>query len=94
MSTQPPYPLHESVVNRINPEYAAFYNKHIINNQQVHLQPVSASRSSGILIPGAGPLQSVASTVDYAIKRQESEGPDVNVRCFTPHGEKPENGWP
>ncbi|KAI1042028.1 hypothetical protein LB505_012175 [Fusarium chuoi] len=71
MSNQPPYPLHESVLDRIDPEYAAFYNKHIIDKQQVHLQPVEASRSSGILIPGSGPLQPVASTIDYAIKPKD-----------------------
>ncbi|RGP66600.1 triacylglycerol lipase [Fusarium longipes] len=94
MGSQPPYPLHESVVGRIDPEYAAFYNKHIIDKQQVHLQPIEASRASGVLIPGSGPLQSVASTVDYQIKRKESEGPDVSVRCFTPNGERPAAGWP
>lgn len=94
MSNQPPYPLHESVVDRIHPEYAEFYNKHIFDKQQVHLQPVEASRTSGVLIPGSGPLQPVASTVDYAVKRRESEGPDVAVRCFTPEGEKPAAGWP
>jgi acetyl esterase/lipase len=94
MSSQPPYPLHESVVGRIDPEYAAFYNKHIIDKQQVHLQPIEASRASGVLIPGSGPLQPVASTVDYKVKRKESDGPDVSVRCFTPNGEKPAAGWP
>ncbi|KAI0174417.1 alpha/beta hydrolase fold-domain-containing protein [Pestalotiopsis sp. NC0098] len=92
--TQPPYPLHESTKGRINEEYATFYNKHIFDKQQVHLQPVEASRSSGILIPGAGPLQPVASTADYSITRKESQGPDVKVRCFTPEGEKPAAGWP
>lgn len=43
----PPYPLHESVVDKLDPEYVAFYNKHIINQQQVHYQPVAASRTSG-----------------------------------------------
>ena len=94
MSNEPPYPLHASVVGRIDPEYADFYNKHIIDKQQVHLQPIEASRSSGVLIPGSGPLQPVASTVDYKVKRSESEGPDVSVRCFTPNGEKPAAGWP
>lgn len=94
MSNQPPYPLHESVVNRIDAEYAAFYNEHIFDKQQVHLQPVEASRTSGVLIPGSGPLQPAASTVDYSIPRKESEGPDVGVRCFTPEGEKPAAGWP
>jgi len=31
---------------------------------------------------------------DFSIKRLESEGPDLMVRCFTPEGEKPEDGWP
>jgi acetyl esterase/lipase len=94
--SQPPYPLHESVVDRIAPDYADFYNKHIIDKQQVHLQSIEANRSSGILIPGAGPIPSegLASTVDYSIPRAESEGPDVKVRCFTPKGDKPAAGWP
>ena len=94
MTSQPPYPLHESIVNRIDPEYAAFYNEHLVDKQQVHLQPVEASRTGGVLIPGAGPLQPVASTVDYDVQRVESEGPDVKVRCFTPLGERPDAGWP
>lgn len=91
---QPPYPLHDSVVDRINLEYKAFYSKHIFDKQQVHLQPIAASRTSGTLIPGAGPLQKVASTNDYQVKRKESKGADVPVRCFTPEGDKPEGGWP
>lgn len=94
MTAQPPYPLHETIVHRINPEYAAFYNEHLLDKQQVHLQPVEASRTGGVLIPGAGPLQPVASTVDYDVPRVESQGPDVKVRCFTPLGERPEAGWP
>ncbi|OJD10978.1 hypothetical protein AJ78_08155 [Emergomyces pasteurianus Ep9510] len=91
----PPYPLHPSVASKIHPEYAAFYNKHIINGEQVHLQPVAASRTSGVLIPGAGPLLPVGKQEDVTIKRKESDGPDVNVRCFTPVAEQaPEGGWP
>lgn len=91
---QPPYPLHPSVVPRIAPDYAAFYNEHIIDKQQVHLQSLEASRSSGTLIPGAGPLYPVAHTEDFTIPRSESKGPDLKVRCFTPNGRKPEQGWP
>lgn len=94
MSNKPPFPLHESVVDRIDPEYKAFYNKYIFDKQQVHLQPVAASRTGDDLIPGSGPLQTVASTVDYSFPRKESAGPDVRVRCFTPEGEKPAAGWP
>jgi acetyl esterase/lipase len=90
----PPYPLHESIVPRLDPEYADFYNKHIINHQQTHYQPISVSRASGIIIPGAGPPRPVAKTQDLTIPRAESSGPDVSVRCFTPLGEAPEGGWP
>ncbi|KAI0123466.1 alpha/beta hydrolase fold-domain-containing protein [Xylariales sp. AK1849] len=91
---QPPYPLHPSVVGRTNPEYADFYKKHVQQQQQVHLQPIKVSRSSGTLIPGAGPLQPVGKAVDYNIPRAESDGPDVLVRAFTPSGVKPNGGWP
>ncbi|KAI2615981.1 alpha/beta hydrolase fold-domain-containing protein [Hypoxylon sp. NC1633] len=91
---EPPYPLHPSIVERIDPQYAAFYNEHIIKHQQVHLQPIEISRASGTLIPGAGPQASVAKTTDYAIPRQETTGPYVRFRAFTPNGSKPDGGWP
>ncbi|KAL2820303.1 alpha/beta hydrolase fold-domain-containing protein [Aspergillus granulosus] len=91
---QPPYPLHESVKDKLSPDYIAFYNKYILNNQQVHYQPVEASRTGGTLIPGGGLLLTVGKTEDIAIKRRTIPGPDVKVRCFTPSGAKPEAGWP
>lgn len=91
---QPPYPLHSSVADRIHPDYVKFYNEHIIDKQQVHLQPVEASRTSGILIPGGGPKLPVGKTEDISFKRKETEGPDVVVRVFTPEGNTPESGWP
>ncbi|KAF4632972.1 hypothetical protein G7Y89_g5151 [Cudoniella acicularis] len=91
---QPPYPLHESIKDKLDPVYAAFYNKHIIHQQQVHLQPVYASRTSGILIPGGGPQLLVGKKEDILIRRRETKGPDILVRVFTPEGEKPRNGWP
>lgn len=90
----PPYPLHPSIKDKLDPEYVAFYNEFVINLQQVHLQPVEASRTSGILIPGGGPLIDVAKSEDITIKRRQTTGPDVTVRCFTPEGEKPAGGWP
>lgn len=91
---QPPYPLHDSVKDKLDPEYVKFYNSHIFDKQQVHLQPVAASRTSGILIPGGGPKLPVGSTKDYTFSRKETKGPDVQIRVFTPEGEKPEKGWP
>ncbi|RDW85535.1 hypothetical protein BP5796_03860 [Coleophoma crateriformis] len=93
-SPQPPYPLHPSVATKLDTVYVSFYNAHIFDKQQVHYQPVAASRTSGVLIPGGGPKLPVASTEDILIARTETEGPDVAVRVFTPEGEKPEAGWP
>ncbi|KAH8688773.1 Alpha/Beta hydrolase protein [Talaromyces proteolyticus] len=93
-SPQPPYPLHPSVAARVHPEYAAFYNKYIIDKQQVHLQPVSASRVGGVIIPGGGPLLPVGKTEDHLIPRTETGGTDpVPVRVFTPAGTPPQQGW-
>ncbi|GIJ85371.1 hypothetical protein Asppvi_004228 [Aspergillus pseudoviridinutans] len=92
--SQPPYPLHDSVVDKLDPEYVDFYNKYVINLQQVHLQPVAASRTSGVLIPGGGPLLDVGKTEDITIKRRATEGPDILLRSFIPPGEKPADGWP
>ncbi|KAK0121669.1 hypothetical protein ONS95_009954 [Cadophora gregata] len=90
----PPYPLHHSIKDKLDPVYRAFYDEHISDKQQVHLQPVEASRTSGVLIPGGGKLLKVGSTKDYSVRRRESDGPDVMVRVFTPEGERSEKGWP
>ena len=91
---QPPYPLHDSVKDLLDPEYVKFYNQYVANLQQVHLQPVAASRTGGVLIPGGGPLLDVGQTEDIAISRRETEGPEILLRAFTPSGEKPAAGWP
>ncbi|KAB8068789.1 alpha/beta hydrolase fold-domain-containing protein [Aspergillus leporis] len=91
---QPPYPLHPSVKDLLDPEYVSFYNRYVISQQQVHLQPVEASRTSGVLIPGGGPLLEVGKTEDIVIKRRATEGPEIPLRVFTPGGETPEGGWP
>ncbi|KAK9897563.1 putative lipase [Cystobasidium minutum MCA 4210] len=90
----PPYPLHESVVDKLDPEYVAFYNEHIINQQQVHYQPVAASRTSGVLIPGAGEPSKVGAVKDFEIQRKYSQGPNVAVRTFTPDSPAPASGYP
>lgn len=90
----PPYPLHESVIDKLHPQYVAFYNQHLVNVQQVHYQPVSASRVGGRIIPGGSDNLPVGLTQDILIKRLQTEGPDVRVRCFTPEGTPPAGGWP
>ncbi|GLA49263.1 hypothetical protein AnigIFM63604_004926 [Aspergillus niger] len=91
---QPPYPLHPSVQDKLDPEYVAFYNQYVMNQQQVHLQPVAASRSSGVLIPGGGPVLPVGKTIDLRLPRRVTDGPEVPVRVFVPEGTTPASGWP
>lgn len=94
MYPQPPYPIHPSVADKLHPQYTAFYNEYLLNAQQVHYQPIAASRTGGKIIPGGSEVLPVGQTQDVAIKRKESEGADVRVRCFTPPGEAPASGWP
>lgn len=91
---QPPYPLHSSIEHLVDPQYKEFYNKYVINLQQTHYQPVEASRSSGVLIPGGGDKLKVAKTEDFEVTRVETEGDSFKVRVFTPLGETPSEGWP
>lgn len=90
---QPPYPLNEKILPLIDPEYVDFYNKYLVNQQQVHYQPISKSRI-GPVIPGGGEPVELASTIDYNVERQETKGPIIQVRVFTPQGEAPASGWP
>ncbi|CAG9975116.1 unnamed protein product [Clonostachys byssicola] len=91
---QPPYPLHDSVKDLLDPEYVEFYNEYLLNAPQVHYQPVSASRVGGLLIPGGTDPVPVGATTDVQLPRRESAGPPVPVRVFIPPGTPPSSGWP
>ncbi|KAL3483285.1 lipase [Aspergillus germanicus] len=95
MATQPPYPLHESIRDLLDPEYASFYDQYLLHAPQVHHQPVAASRVGGKLIPGGTDPLPVGKTIGVQIPRLESTGPPVPVRIFIPPGAPaaPE-GWP
>jgi triacylglycerol lipase len=88
------YPIHESVRDRIHPEYKEYYNTHLIDKPPTHLVPIEKSRASGNFIPGSGPLVPVGRTEEHCVKRVASSGRDVLVRCFIPEGVKPADGWP
>lgn len=90
---EPPYPLDPSLEAKLDPQYADFYNKHLISLQQVHYQSVEANRTSGTLLPGASPPQP-CDTKDYDIPRAHSQGEDIRVRVYTPNVDKPSGGWP
>lgn len=92
-SRVPSYPIHESVKDLLHKDYVTFYNKYLINCLPTHLQPIEVTRSGkGNL--GASPSLPVGGIQEYLIKRQESTGPNVRVRCFKPDGSPPTSGWP
>ena len=54
---QPPYPLHESVKDRLSPDYVEFYNHYLLNATPVHHLPVGVARkNSGIPPSHSKPL--------------------------------------
>lgn len=89
---QPPYPLHESVAQRLALQYVTFYNQYLLNAQQTHHQPIATSRVGKVV--GGSPGLPVGRTFDLSIGRQESHGDAVPIRVFVPDGQAPEGGWP
>lgn len=90
---QPPYPLHESVAQRLALQYVNFYNQYLINAQQTHYQPIATSRTGNGWLGGSAGLP-VGRTLDLSISRKDSNGGPVPVRVFVPEGQSPEGGWP
>ncbi|KIW98072.1 uncharacterized protein Z519_01656 [Cladophialophora bantiana CBS 173.52] len=91
---RPPYPLHPSVKDRLHPEYVAFYNKFMLNEQQVHHLPLSVARGPRNLPPCHSKPLPVGRVQDISISRRETAGPNILIRCFTPPGIPPRSGWP
>lgn len=91
---QPPYPLHPSIASLLSPQYVAFYNEHVVNAQQAHYQPLEISRIGGTTFTGSSEKLAVGDTKDINIRRRETLGPEIKIRCFIPHGKPPPAGWP
>lgn len=93
--SNPPYPLHESVKDRLHPDYVNFYNNFLINQPQTHYQPISISRAGSPIVAGGSNPVPVGRKQDYLIRRRETPGPQVPVRVFTPVGSSAGcDGWP
>ncbi len=75
-----------NLVGRISMDYAAsFHNTQLLDKQQAHLQPTSASRAERRPHPGRWrPLQVVAATVNLALPQKERPGPDVPLYSMNP----------
>jgi triacylglycerol lipase len=95
MVHRPSFPLHDSVKDRLDPEYVAYYNKYLSNQKPAHLLPLTLSRLGNNNVPNpTGEPLPVGNQQDISIPRQVSSGPEVRVRCFVPDGEPPSFGWP
>jgi acetyl esterase/lipase len=79
--------LHPSIIPRLDPEYAAFHNEHIIHLPQVHELPWDPSIRDTHVVPGCSEPLAVAKVEDFDLSR-------CCVRVFTPEESRPESGWP
>lgn len=92
---EPPYAIHPSVVDTLDPEYVDFFQRHLTGAKNLlytHLVPLDEVRAGGNVMPGQSPLLPVA-TKDITIPRT-SDNSAIQARVFTPSGDRPEEGWP
>ena len=80
-------PLHPDILPRLDPEYVAFHNEHLITIVQPHERPWDPAIRNGPAVPGGSLPLKVGSTKDYILSQ-------CSVRVFTPEGEVPNAGWP
>ena len=80
-------PIHPSMIGKLDPEYVAFHNEHLINLTPPHTLRWDPSIRDGVAVPGASEPLKVAKTVDFDL-------PHTKFRSFTPEGQPPEGGWP
>ncbi|KII94065.1 hypothetical protein PLICRDRAFT_153379 [Plicaturopsis crispa FD-325 SS-3] len=84
---EPRQPIHPDIVARLDPEYVAFHNAHLINLPPTHTIAWDPAIRNGPAVPGGSEPLEVASTRDYPVK-------NCQVRVFTPKGSPPAGGWP
>lgn len=93
-----PFTIHESMVDKLDPEYVKFFNSTLSSNANIvytHRVPLKDLRSSGNVIPGQTPMNDMAKIFDIQIPRKHTDGSGlVGARVFVPHGTAPPNGWP
>ncbi|KAI9509075.1 Alpha/Beta hydrolase protein [Russula earlei] len=79
--------LHPFIIPRLDPEYVAFHNVHIVHLPQVHELPWDPSIRNTYAIPGSSQPPPIGKVEDFNLSR-------CRVRVFTPEGPCPEPGWP
>jgi len=82
-----PATIHPSIVPRLDPEYATFHNKYIVNIPQVHELPWNPYVRNIFAIPGSSDPLPVGKVEDFNLSRSR-------IRAFVPEGARPQLGWP
>ncbi|EPQ60667.1 lipase/ esterase [Gloeophyllum trabeum ATCC 11539] len=80
-------PLHDDIVSRLDPEYAAFHKEHLLYTPLQHQLPWDPAIRQRPTVPGGSEPLKVGSTRDIALSK-------FSVRVYTPEGAPPEKGWP
>ncbi|KDQ16753.1 hypothetical protein BOTBODRAFT_30666 [Botryobasidium botryosum FD-172 SS1] len=80
-------PLHPSIIPRLDPEYAAYYNQHLAHKPGLHEIPWTPDLRLEPPQPGGSVPLTVGSVRDFGVGK-------FKVRVFTPEGERPKGGWP
>lgn len=83
----PRYPIHPSVLDRLDPEYVAFHNTHLLDHVPPEELPWDPKIRERPTVPGTSAPREVGSIRDFDLSK-------TNVRVFTPKGDQPANGWP
>lgn len=84
----PHNPIHPSVVDKLDPEYVAFHNAHLIDVIPPERLPVWDPKiRERPAVPGTSQPREVGSIKDFNLSK-------TNIRAFTPKGDRPANGWP
>ena len=81
ISHHPPYPLHSTILPKLDETYKSFYNTHLINKQVVHHQSLHISRASSVLLPGASDPLPVGSIFDLKIPQPSGSESGVGSEC-------------
>lgn len=87
LPTMPQNVIDPSVLSRLDSEYVAFHNAHLLDYVPTEHLPWDPKIREQPAVPGASHPQEVGLIRDFTLSK-------TNVRAFTPKGDRPSDGWP
>jgi len=85
--TMPRNVIDSSILERLDPEYVAFHNAHLLDCVPTEYRPWDPKIREEPAVPGASQPREVGSIKDFSLSK-------TSIRTFTPKSERPPNGWP